>query len=114
MIARPQLNLFDTIRIYEHEIDFEPYAECQPTGSAPGSRDKIRVMQERLNRGQHLHHDGDCKRSARIELSVEMAAVIQTAAREARDAARAKREASGVIDKRVRRSFIRKRIEVNG
>lgn len=114
MIAIPRLNLFETIRIYEHDLDFEPIDAKTPTGADPGSLAKIRVMQERLKRGEHLHHNGDCKRSARIEVSDEMAAIIQVAAKDARDVARARREASGVIDKRARRSFIRKRIEVNG
>ena len=114
MIARPRLNLFDTIRIWEHDIDFEPYAECQPTDAAPGSLDKIRVMCERLKRGEHIHHEDDHRLLASIERQFKMAAVIQQAAKDARDAARAKREASGVTDKRVRRSYVRKRIEVNG
>lgn len=34
-----------------------------PTRCEPGSEDKVRVMAERLARGEHLHHPGD----ARIE-----------------------------------------------
>lgn len=112
MIAIPRLNLFETIEIVQHDIDFKPHSECQPTEAAPGSLDKIRVMQERLKLGQHLHHQDDHRVLATIDLQQQMADIIQVAAKEARDVARVKREASGVIDKRVvRRSFVRKKIE---
>ena len=53
--------------------------------------------------------------SARIELQAEMARIVQKAVIDGRAAARARREAAGVIDKRViRRSFIRNKVEGNG
>ena len=110
MIARQRLNLFEAIDRYQHDMDFEPHSEAMPTASAPGSLEKIKVMQGRLARGEELHHAGDVRMSARIELQAEMASIIQQAVIDGRAAARAKREAAGVIDKRViRRSFIRKK-----
>lgn len=115
MIARQRLNLFETIDRYQHDMDFEPHSEAMPTATAPGSLEKIQVMQGRLARGEELHHAGDVRMSARIELQAEMARIVQKAVIDGRAAARARREAAGVIDKRViRRSFIRNKVEGNG
>ena len=111
MIATKRLNLFETIRIYEHDLDFEPIEAKTPTDAAPGSLEKMRVMCERIKRGEHLHHEGDQCVLASIERQQEMADIVQKAATDARDVARAKREASGVVDKRVWRSYVRKVVE---
>ena len=73
MITRQRLNLFETIDRYQHDMDFEPHSDAMPTATAPGSLEKIQVMQGRLARGEELHHAGDVRMSARIELQAEMA-----------------------------------------
>ena len=59
MIARQKINLFETIQHVQHDLDFEPYEECIPTGAPPGSLEKIQVMCERLAKGQDMHHPND-------------------------------------------------------
>jgi hypothetical protein len=92
MISRPQLNLFETIKFYEHDIDFKPYAECQPTGAAPGSKEKIQVMCDRIANGQDLHHPNDNKTCATMEAQHEMASTMILLAKMHREALRVKRE----------------------
>ena len=36
-----------------------------PTAAPPGTEEKIRIMRERLARGEHLHHPGDESGNAR-------------------------------------------------
>lgn len=91
MIDRRRLNLFETIDVYQHDLDFAPHAECQPTAAAPGSLEKIQVMCDRLARGQELHHEGDMQTAASMELQHEMATAIIVAAKVQREESRVKR-----------------------
>ena len=50
-----RMNYFEETRGPE----FEPPNNAASTGARPGSLEKIRVMAERLNSGQPLHHEDD-------------------------------------------------------
>jgi len=91
MIARAKLNIFETIRFYEHDMDFEPHSETIPTGAPPGSLEKIQVMCERLARGEELHHPNDAKTVASIELQNEMTTAVMELGKMHREACRVKR-----------------------
>ena len=91
MIARPRINIFETIEYVQHDLDFEPYEECQPTGASPGSLEKIQVMCERLAKGQDMHHQNDAKTWASIELQSEMSTAVMELGKMHREACRVKR-----------------------
>ena len=91
MIARPKINLFQTIEYVQHDLDFEPYEECQPTGAFPGSLEKIQVMCERLAKGQDMHHPDDAKTCASIELQNEMTSAVLALGNMHREVCRVKR-----------------------
>lgn len=91
MISRPKLNLFETIKFYEHDIDFEPHSEPIPTAAAPGSLEKIKVMQGRLERGEDMHHPNDMRTAASMELQHDMATAMIAAAKAQREAYRVAR-----------------------
>lgn len=53
--------VFDAILALGHDEDFEP-TDCDgfdPTGAMPGTRDKVAVLTERLQRGLPLWHPHD-------------------------------------------------------
>lgn len=91
MIDRRLLNLFETIDVYQHDLDFAPHAECQPTAAPPGSKEKIEVMCQRLARGEDLHHPNDNQTCATMESQHEMAATMILLAKLHREASRVKR-----------------------
>ena len=91
MIDRRRLNLFETIDVYQHDIDYAPHSECQPTGAAPGSLEKIQVMCQRLANGQELHHEGDMRTTASMELQHHMATAMIVAAKIQREESRVRR-----------------------
>jgi len=92
VIDRRRLNLFETIEVYQHDIDFEPHNEATPTAAAAGSSEKIKVMCERLANGQELHHPNDNKTCATMEMQREIAATMIMLAKMHREASRVKRE----------------------
>jgi len=91
MISNRKLNLFDTLEFYCHDLDFAPHAECQPTAAPPGSLEKIQVMCERLANGQELHHEGDMRTTASMELQHDMATAMIVAAKIQREESRVRR-----------------------
>ena len=92
MYIRPRSrNLFIEIAEKCHDIDFEPHSECQPTAAPPGSLEKIKVMCERLANGQELHHEGDMRTTASMELQHDMATAMIAAAKLQREELRVKR-----------------------
>jgi len=91
-IKQKSRNLFIEIEEKQHDIDFAPHSECQPTAAAPGSSEKIKVMCERLANGQELHHPNDNKTCATMEAQHEMAATMILLAKMHREASRVKRE----------------------
>ena len=91
MIDRRRLNLFETIDVYQHDIDFAPHAECQPTAAPPGSLEKIQVMCDRLANGQELHHKNDMRTAASMELQHDMATAMIVAAKIQREESRVRR-----------------------
>lgn len=62
-IDKPR-NLQHAISVWGHDIDFEPLLIPEPTDARPGSIEKVRVMQARLEAGEDLHHWGDCRMAA--------------------------------------------------
>jgi hypothetical protein len=91
MISNRKLNLFETIEFLCHDLDFAPHAECQPTAAPPGSLEKIQVMCERLANGQELHHEGDMRTTASMELQHDMATAMIVAAKIQREESRVRR-----------------------
>jgi hypothetical protein len=91
MIDRRRMNLFETIRVYQHDLDFEPHETPIATAAPPGSLEKIRVMCERLSLGQDLHHPNDMRTAASMELQHEMATAMIAEAKAYREASRVKR-----------------------
>lgn len=92
MIDKARMNLFETIRHYQHDIDFEPHEVPVATAAPPGSLEKIRVMCERLKNGEELHHPNDMQTTATMELQHEMAAAMIAEAKALRAASRVKRK----------------------
>jgi hypothetical protein len=91
MIAATRLNIFETIEVVQHDLDFEPHFECQATGAPPGSMEKIQVMCERLAKGQEMHHPNDAKTCASVELQCEMSEAVIVLGKMHREACRVKR-----------------------
>lgn len=58
---RPVKNVFEAILKYGHDEDFDPTPteEFQATDAPAGSRQKIRVLSERVAKGLPLWHDED-------------------------------------------------------
>lgn len=54
-----QNTIFEAIRKYGHDEDYEPLSECLPTAARPGSIEKIDILAKRLEAGQELWHEGD-------------------------------------------------------
>jgi hypothetical protein len=52
-------NIFRELRLKQHDEDFEPRNECEPTGARPGSLEKLFVITERVRLGQPLWHKYD-------------------------------------------------------
>jgi hypothetical protein len=52
-------NIFNEIRLKQHDEDYEPRSECKPTGARPGSLEKLFVIAERVRLGQPLWHKYD-------------------------------------------------------
>lgn len=91
MIDRRRLNLFETIDVYQHDLDFEPHAEPTPTAARAGSKEKLLVMCERLARGEAMHHVNDNETTATIDEQKEMADFVIAAAKLQREELRVKR-----------------------
>ena len=85
------MNLFDTIKYYGHDIDFEPHSAPEPTAAHPGSEEKIRVLRARLMAGEELRHEGDETITATLESSREMSQVFMDLALAQRAANKVKR-----------------------
>jgi predicted Zn-ribbon and HTH transcriptional regulator len=53
-------NIFRELRLKQHDEDFEPRNECEPTGARPGSARKVMAMKKILlgcsDCGFHLQH----------------------------------------------------------
>ena len=91
MIDKRRMNLFETIRHYQHDLDFEPHSTPIATAAPPGSLEKIRVMCERLANGEDMHHANDMQTTATMELQHEMATAMIAEAKALREASRVKR-----------------------
>lgn len=71
MIDRAR-TLFHAIVVPNHDLDFEPQLTPEPTSAAPGSADKLKVFQARLERGEELNHECDEKIAATLESQASM------------------------------------------
>ena len=45
--------------ISEWDSFFDPSPTAEPTAAQPGSADKVRILAERMERGEELWHPGD-------------------------------------------------------
>jgi hypothetical protein len=88
MIDKPR-NIFDAIRIYQHDEDYMPYAIPEPTAARTGSVEKVLVFCERLRLGQDLYHPGDEVIAADMEQQMELIRYVQEHAREVKKHAKA-------------------------
>jgi len=63
-------NVFEIIELYGHDENFEPQctAEFQPTCAPAGSKQKIDVLADRIQRGMPLWHPEDSTDSPAGEL----------------------------------------------
>lgn len=52
-------NIFEAVRVLGHDEDYEPGPAEEPTDAVPGSEAKIRVLSDRVLRGQSLWHPRD-------------------------------------------------------
>lgn len=53
------MNLYNHILQYGHDLHFVPQAKSDPTDAAPGSEEKIRILQQRIEDGQPLWNEFD-------------------------------------------------------
>jgi hypothetical protein len=63
-------NVFEIIELYGHDENFEPHATTEfiPTAAPAGSRQKIDILAERIQRGMPLWHPEDSTDSSNTEL----------------------------------------------
>jgi hypothetical protein len=63
-------NVFEIIELYGHDENFEPHATTEfiPTAAPAGSRQKIDILAERIQRGMPLWHPEDSTDSSNAEL----------------------------------------------
>lgn len=52
-------NVFSEILTLGHDEDFCPKPAADPTTAMPGSAEKLRVMAQRVQNGQDIHHPED-------------------------------------------------------
>jgi hypothetical protein len=66
-------NVFEIIELYGHDENFEPHATTEfiPTAAPAGSRQKIDILAERIQRGMPLWHPEDSTDSSNAELVAE-------------------------------------------
>lgn len=83
---------------YGHDHYFEPGKQPNSTGANPGSEEKIRIIAERMRRGEELFHDGDNYTAATIQEQDRTASVMIEKAKELRDQKREAREAKEAIE----------------
>ena len=55
-------NVFEIIELYGHDENFEPQCteDFSPTSAPAGSKQKIDILAERIQRGMPLWHPEDC------------------------------------------------------
>jgi len=90
MIGRPP-TLSRALREVGHDLDFEPLLIPEPTTARPGSIEKVRVMQARLEAGEDLHHWGDCRMAATHDTQRVLADMVIECAANQRDENREKK-----------------------
>lgn len=78
-LDRPR-SMFDAIRLLGHEMDYEPLLIPAPTEARPGSEEKVRVLQARLEAGEDLYHPDDACIVASLESQNLMATWVKRCA----------------------------------
>lgn len=53
------MNVFETIKTYGHDDDFEPTESSEPTKAMPGTEEKIEVLRQRVENGQEVFSERD-------------------------------------------------------
>ena len=91
----PIKNIFDEIRLKQHDEDYEPRREGLPTGAKAGSLEKLFVIADRVEKGERLFHPGDNPILATIAEEFEKAKFINKLFREKRQVRVARRKANG-------------------
>ncbi len=95
MFIRPRTrNLFIEIAEKGHDIDYEPILIPEPTAARPGSKEKIQVLRDRLERGEDLYHFGDETIAADWDAQLAMVAFAKSHSKEIRESKRAGNEAA--------------------
>jgi hypothetical protein len=66
-------NVFEIIELYGHDENFEPHATTEfiPTAAPAGSKQKIDILAERIQRGMPLWHPEDSTDSSTAGLVAE-------------------------------------------
>ena len=59
-MMRKASNIFEYVDRYKTDEGFEPRETC-PTKEMPGSKEKIEVYMDRLQKGEELNHPKDAK-----------------------------------------------------
>jgi len=64
-------NVFEIIELYGHDENFEPQptAEFTPTCAPAGSRQKIDILADRIQRGMPLWHPEDAAGSTAVAVA---------------------------------------------
>ena len=88
----PIKNIFDEIRLKQHDEDYEPRREGLPTGAKAGSLEKLFVIADRVEKGERLFHPGDNPILATIAEEFEKAKFINKLFREKRQVRVARRK----------------------
>ena len=68
-------NVFEIIELYGHDENFEPHATTEfiPTAAPAGSKQKIDILAERIQRGMPLWHPEDSTDSSTADLVAQHA-----------------------------------------
>jgi hypothetical protein len=76
-IDKPR-SLFHAIKVWGHDMDFEPLLIPAPTKAKPGSDEKILTLRARLEAGEDLYHPDDETMAEPPELQSAMASIIRS------------------------------------
>lgn len=77
--------IFEALRIYGHDEDYQPVRIPKPTSHNPGSLGKVREMRERIKRGEFLYHADDETMTATVAHQAEMTNFVRRFAKTERE-----------------------------
>lgn len=87
-------NVFEEIKNKSHDEDWVPKPASEATGSLDGTIERLKVLCERLERGEALFHPNDEIRKGTQEQAAEMAKYVKEEARKRKQQELEKRLAS--------------------